>query len=63
MEKALNSEKSAVQMAYEEHGVKVYPIITILDIIEALKAGIIEGKAYLPAIEKYLNEYGVNTKL
>lgn len=63
MEKALTSEKSAVQMAFDEHGVKVYPIITILDIIEALKDKSIAGIEYLPAIEKYLDEYGVNVKL
>lgn len=59
MEKALTSEKSAIQMAYDDHGIKVYPIITILDIIKALKDNSIAGKEYIPAIEKYLNEYGV----
>lgn len=58
MEKALDSEKSAVQQAYEQEGVRVYSIVTIRDIVEALEAGVIEGKEHVPAILKYLNEYG-----
>lgn len=58
MEKALDSEKSAVQQAYEQEGVKVYSIVTIRDIVEALDAGVIEGKEHVPAILGYLEEYG-----
>lgn len=58
MEKALDSEKSAVQQAYEQEGVRVYSIVTIRDIVEALEAGVIEGKEHVPAIRKYLDEYG-----
>lgn len=58
MEKALDSEKSAVQQAYEQEGVRVYSIVTIRDIVEALEAGVIEGKEHVPAILKYLDEYG-----
>lgn len=58
MEKALDSEKSAVQQAYDQEGVRVYSIVTIRDIVEALKAGVIEGKEHVPAILKYLDEYG-----
>lgn len=58
MEKALNSEQSAVQQAYAEEGVKVYSIVTIEDIIEALEEGIIEGKEHVPAIRNYLAQYG-----
>lgn len=58
MEKALNSEQSAVQQAYAEEGVKVYSIVTIEDIIEALEEGVIEGKEYVPAIRNYLAQYG-----
>ena len=58
MEKALDSEKSAVQQAYEQEGVKVYSIVTIRDIVEALDAGVIEGKEHVPAILSYLEEYG-----
>lgn len=58
MEKALNSEHSAVQQAYAEEGVKVYSIVTIEDIIEALEEGVIEGKEHVPAIRNYLAQYG-----
>lgn len=58
MEKALNSEQSAVQQAYAEEGVKVYSIVTIADIVEALEQGVIAGKEHVPAIRAYLAEYG-----
>ena len=58
MEKALDSEKSAVQQAYEQEGVKVYSIVTIRDIVTALEEGIIEGKEHVPAIREYLEQYG-----
>lgn len=58
MEKALNSEQSAVQQAYAGEGVKVYSIVTIEDIIEALEEGVIEGKEHVPAIRNYLAQYG-----
>ena len=58
MEKALDSDRSAVQQAYAEEGVKVYFIVTIQDIIAALEAGIIDGREHVPAIRAYLEEYG-----
>ena len=58
MEKALDSDRSAVQQAYAEEGVKVYSIVTIQDIIAALEAGIIDGSEHVPAIRAYLEEYG-----
>jgi len=58
MEKGKN-EKSAVQEVYEEFGIKVYPIVTILDIIEALKDGSVEGGEYLDKMIEYRNKYGV----
>ncbi len=58
MEKALDSDRSAVQQAYVEEGVKVYSIVTIRDIIAALEAGIIDGREHVPAIRAYLEEYG-----
>ena len=60
MEKALGSEKSAVQQAWAEEGVRVCSIVTIRDIIDALEEGIIEGKEHVPAIRAYLQEYGPN---
>ena len=58
MEKALDSEKSAVQQAYAEEGVKVYSIVTIRDIIDALEADVIPGKEHVSAIREYLAQYG-----
>lgn len=59
MEKGLG-EKSAVQEASDEHGVKVYSIITINDIIKAIEDGIVDGKEYLPKMIEYRSQYGVN---
>ena len=58
MEKALDSEKSAVQQAYAEEGVKVYSIVTIRDIIDALEADVVPGKEHVPAIREDLAQYG-----
>ena len=58
MEKGLGSERSAVQEAYFEHGVKVYSIVNILDILQAIEEGVIEGKEHVSAIRGYLKEYG-----
>ena len=58
MEKALDSDLSAVQSAYSDFGVKVYSIVTINDIIEAIENGLIEGKEYLEAMKAYRKEYG-----
>ncbi len=60
MEKALGGEKSAVQQAWDEEGVRVCSIVTIRDIIDALEGGIIEGEEHVPAIRAYLQEYGAN---
>ncbi len=58
MEKG-NNEKSAIQEVYEEFGIKVYPIVTIVDIIEAIKDGIIDGKQYLDKMIAYREKYGI----
>lgn len=58
MEKALDSDKSAVQSAYDEFGVKVYSIVTIKDIIKAIEDGVIEGREYLNSMKDYLSKYG-----
>lgn len=59
MEKSLTSENSAVQDAYKEFGVKVYSIVTINDIIDAIKSGIVDGKEYLDKMLEYRSAYGV----
>ena len=58
MEKALDSDMSAVQSAYKEFGVKVYPIVTIKDVIAAIENGVIPGKEHIPAMKDYLAQYG-----
>ena len=51
-------EKSAVKEAYEEFGVKVYSIVTVQDIIDAIEEGVIGGKEYLQAMKDYRAQYG-----
>ena len=53
-------EKSAVQEAYDEFGVKVYSIVTMADIISAIEDGTIEGKEYLEKMKEYRKTYGVD---
>lgn len=60
MERGLQSELSAVQEVYREFGVKVYSIVTMADIIEAIESGIIEGKEYLGKMKEYRAQYGVD---
>lgn len=63
MEKG-QSEKSAVQEAFESYGVKVYPIVTIREIIEALHNTPVDGKVLIDdemkrRMEDYLSVYGI----
>ena len=60
MERGLESSLSAVQEVYKEFGVKVYSIVTIADIIEAIEQGVIEGKEYLGKMKEYRKTYGVS---
>ncbi len=57
-EKALNSDLSAVQEIYNEFGIRVYPIVTMSDIIDAIEKGVIEGKNYLDKMMRYRAVYG-----
>lgn len=59
MEKGLNTDDSAVQEVYKEFGINVYSIVTINDIIDSIKNGIVEGKEYLDAMLAYREKYGV----
>lgn len=61
MERGLESSLSAVQEVYKEFGVKVYSIVTMSDIIAAIKNGVIDGKEYLAAMEEYRAQYGVSS--
>ena len=58
MEKALNSDLSAVKMAKEEYGIDVYSVVTMNDIIDAIEQGVIDGKEHLPAMYAYRETYG-----
>ena len=62
MEKALDSDLSAVEQAYKDFGVKVYSIVNINDIIDAIRNGVVDGKEYLDKMLEYRNTYGVNNK-
>lgn len=58
MEKG-KGELSAVQEVKKEFGIDVYSIVTINDIIQAIKDGVIEGKEYLDKMIAYRETYGV----
>jgi orotate phosphoribosyltransferase len=58
MEKALNSELSAVKEAKKEFGIDVYSVVTMTDIIEAIENGVIDGKEHLAAMYEYRSIYG-----
>lgn len=59
MEKGLESQLSAVQEVYKEFGVKVFSIVTMSDIIEAIESGIIGGSEFLGRMKEYRSAYGV----
>ncbi len=52
-------ELSAVQEVYNDFGIKVYPIVTIMDIIEAIKDGTVAGAEYLDKMIAYRETYGI----
>lgn len=58
MEKG-QGEFSAVQEVYNEFGIKIYPIVTVMDIIDAIKNGVVDGKEYLDKMLEYRKIYGV----
>jgi orotate phosphoribosyltransferase len=58
-EKGLTSEKSAVQEVKAEFGIDVCSIVTVSDIIAAIEEGVVDGKAYLPQMLAYREQYGV----
>ena len=50
---------SAVQEVREEFGVTVYSIVTMSDIIDAIRTGIVPGREYLDSMLAYREQYGV----
>lgn len=59
MEKGKEGNFSAVQEVKNEFGIDVFSIVTINDIIDAIKNGVIEGKEYLDKMIEYRKTYGV----
>lgn len=59
MEKGLNGDKSAVQEVSGEFGVHIYPIVTMNDIIDAIRDGVVPGSEYLEKMIEYRKVYGV----
>lgn len=51
-------EKSAVEEAWEEHKIKVYSIVTMQDIMQAIEEKIVPGEEYLAAMREYRRQYG-----
>lgn len=60
MEKGLTSDKSAVQEVSGEFGIKIYSIVNMNDIIEAIEQEVVPGKEYLEKMKEYRKVYGVN---
>ena len=58
MEKG-QGELSAVQEVKNEFGIDIYPIVTVMDIIEAIRNEVVPGKEYLDAMIEYRNTYGI----
>ena len=58
MEKG-TGELSAVQEVKRDFGVTVYPIVTMEDIIDAIRNGIVPGKEYLDKMLEYRATYGI----
>ena len=58
MEKG-TGELSAVQEVKRDFGVTVYPIVTMEDIIDAIRNDIVPGKEYLDKMLEYRDTYGV----
>lgn len=63
MERGLEN-KTAIQQIYDDYGFKVYPIVTVRDVIEVLHNNPINGKVYIDDLmkermETYLEKYCV----
>lgn len=58
MEKG-KGELSAVQEVKKDFGINVYSIVTMEDIIEAIKNEVSPGKEYLDKMLEYRNTYGI----
>lgn len=57
-------DKTAIAEVYEEFGIKAYPIVTVMDIIDSIYNEEIDGKVVLDAAMRdrmlaYIDQYGV----
>lgn len=59
MEKG-QGELSAVQEVKNEFGINVFPIVTVMDIIDAIRNGVVDGKEYLDKMIEYRKTYGIS---
>ncbi len=60
MEKGEGLSRTAAKEIEREFGVKIYSIVTLQDIIAAMKQGVISNTEYLEAMINYNEEYGGN---
>ncbi|MBE6022343.1 MAG: orotate phosphoribosyltransferase [Cellulosilyticum sp.] len=63
MERGLEN-KTAIEQIYDDYGFKVYPIVNVKEVIEALHNNPVDGKVYIDdemkaKMEAYLEEYCV----
>ena len=59
MERGLSSNASALDEIQEKYGFAARSIVTMEDIIEAIKNEVIPGKEYLDKMLEYRNTYGI----
>ncbi|MBQ3514578.1 MAG: helix-turn-helix domain-containing protein [Lachnospiraceae bacterium] len=58
MEKSQQLSRTALDSVEKEFGIKIYSIVTLQDIINAIKHGVIANSDYLDAMLQYQKEYG-----
>ena len=57
MESAVDSSLSAKHIIEKRYGVKIYPIVTSKDILNAVENGVIEANEYLEEMKAYMMQY------
>ena len=67
MERGLEN-KTAIEQIYDDYGFKVYPIVNVKEVIEALHNNPVDGKVYIDdemkaKMEAYLEEYCVKQRM
>ena len=59
MERGESTDMTAKEEIERDYNVKIYSIVTLDDIIQALENGVIAGTEYLEAMKQYRKEYGM----